>query len=266
MQALLSRPAARTAIGVLVGALVALSLTSIRPASADTASSVNVVELFTSHGCSSCPPADALLGELIENDPTLIALAFHVDYWNDLVHGADGNWVDPFSSPAHTQRQQRYARQALAGQPGVYTPQAIVNGRHAAVGSDTRRIHAALGLPTPAAAQVTIAASATGYDITVVSDDSLAMHSDTGIYLVTFQRHARTEITAGENRHRTLDNHNIVTDMTRLGAVESGRAQRFSVTTGVAGTGASAGAADQGCAVLVQSDALSALYGAALCP
>src|ERR1700736_1842766 len=86
-----------------------------------------VVELFTSQGCSSCPPADALLAELAQR-PDVIALGFHIDYWDDL------GWKDPLSSPAATARQRDYARQF--GRRQVYTPQLVVDGAEEAVGSD----------------------------------------------------------------------------------------------------------------------------------
>ena len=93
-----------------------------------------VVELFTSQGCSSCPPADALIRE-IAHDPALrgrvIPLAFHVDYWDQL------GWRDPFSSAAYSARQADYASKAFHG-GDIYTPQMVVNGREALVGSNYR--------------------------------------------------------------------------------------------------------------------------------
>ena len=85
-----------------------------------------VVELFTSQGCSSCPPADALLHELAGRDD-VIALALHVDYWDYI------GWEDAFADPAHTQRQRQYALEA--GRRSVYTPQMVINGQTAIVGT-----------------------------------------------------------------------------------------------------------------------------------
>src|SRR6516162_11255938 len=94
-----------------------------------------MVELFTSEGCSSCPPADALLTELAGR-PDVLALSFHVDYWDRL------GWKDPFSSPAATERQQRYAE--LLRLATVYTPQMVVDGKWQAVGSDHAEVKRAL--------------------------------------------------------------------------------------------------------------------------
>src|SRR5260370_11560003 len=94
-----------------------------------------VTELFTSQSCSSCQPADRLLVELAR-DPSLVALSWHVDYWNNL------GWKDTFSEPAFTARQKAYG--AVRGDGDVYTPQAVVNGLSQVVGSDHSQIDAAI--------------------------------------------------------------------------------------------------------------------------
>ena len=83
------------------------------------ATSPVVMELFTSQGCYSCPPAEALLGKLIAENPELIALEFHVDYWDDLVYGSHGQWKDPFSSRDNSLRQHAYNQQRIDGRRGV---------------------------------------------------------------------------------------------------------------------------------------------------
>ena len=95
-----------------------------------------VVELFTSQGCSSCPPADALLGELARRSDVL-ALGFHISYWDSL------GWKDPLSSPSSTERQKAYARHFTDGR--IYTPQIVVDGTDEMVGSDRAAVLAAIG-------------------------------------------------------------------------------------------------------------------------
>src|SRR5271168_3386935 len=118
----------------LLGSLVFMS----SPASAGTRPVV--VELFTSQGCSSCPPADALLGDMARRDD-VIALGFHISYWDGLA------WKDPFSSQSSTDRQRAYSRLFHLGQ--VYTPQMVVDGAREMVGSDRQEVLAAVGDARP---------------------------------------------------------------------------------------------------------------------
>ena len=94
-----------------------------------------MLELFTSQGCSSCPPADKLLGELIR-DPSLVAFSLNVDYWDSL------GWKDTLADPRNSERQRAYAR--VRGERGVYTPQMVINGTAHVVGSDKAAIQRAL--------------------------------------------------------------------------------------------------------------------------
>ena len=215
-----------------------------------------VVELFTSHGCSSCPPAERLFGRLVEAAPELVALEYHVDYWDALVHGADGSFADPFSSPAHTARQRAYAEADLEGRPGVYTPQLVLDGRRAMVGSDERRLVAALAeAPIPSGASVRIEPSADGAGRLEARVDGAGPSDE--VVLVRYLDEASTEITGGENRHRTAVNRRVVHAVEPLGAPPeaSGRAFEFAAPP-----------AGEGCAVLLQDRALAALRAAALCP
>ena len=238
-----------------------------------------VVELFTSHGCSSCPPADELLGRLLAADPSVVALEYHVDYWDELVHGADGSFADPFSDPAHTARQRAYAAADLDGRPGVYTPQLVVDGRRAMVGSDRARLGQALLAPPDAAPGVRVEVTrpdGDGRDDDARSGDGdrdvggaapLAVTIDaTGlagdadgidVTLVRYHDRASTEVTGGENRHRTVVNHRVVHALEPLGRPVPG--ERLEIAVAAAASG-------DGCAVLVQDRSLATLHAAALCP
>jgi hypothetical protein len=172
-----------------------------------------VVELFTSQGCSSCPPADALLAELAKRDG-VIALGFHISYWDRL------GWKDPLSSEASTARQAAYARRFNGGQ--IYTPQIVVDGTSEMVGSDRAAVLAALGAARPvAAAPVSFAAD----------HRSVAIGAGAGqgqVLLVRFARHRTTQVGAGENGGRTAEDANGVERLATLGSW-NGAAVRFPV-------------------------------------
>lgn len=165
-----------------------------------------VLELFTSQGCSSCPPADALLSALAGARDDVLALDFHVDYWNYL------NWRDPFSSAAATQRQRRYAAELGTE---VYTPQLVVDGQYQAVGSDRARVLAAIATARPAISA--------GPSLSLASDEN-GLTVDVGagqgsgdILLLGFDPQHVTEVGSGENAGRVLREVNVVRSMTPLG-------------------------------------------------
>lgn len=159
-----------------------------------------VVELFTSQGCSSCPPADALLIRLAQ-DPNVIPLSFHVDYWNHL------GWSDPFSSAAFSQRQQRYAGKLGSN---VYTPQAVINGSTELVGSDETRARRVINGSGARSAGASIKLSRVGGK--VVADVSVTERVAGRLQLVfvTYQRSVTTPVARGENGGRNLRNDFVV--------------------------------------------------------
>lgn len=221
---------------------------------------LKIIELFTSHGCSSCPPADRLLGELLAADPELLALEFHVDYWNSLVHGSAGNFVDPYSSPAFSMRQREYNVANLAGRPGVYTPQAVINGRVAAVGSNRRQIMRALNRDIRQALDIQIIPSPEADKLSVELrslDPAASDLQGIDVKAVSFIDMVTTHITGGENQNLVLDNHHVVTEVVNIGAISKADIQVFSIPRPKPG---------EGCLVLVQEGSMTPIYAASVCP
>jgi len=222
---------------------------------------VKIIELYTSHGCSSCPPAEVLLGELLANDDELLALEFHVDYWNNLIHGSDGNFIDPYSKASYSKRQRDYNVSRLAGRPGVYTPQAVINGAIAAVGSNRRHIGKALRKKAPAAFLIKLQPHETqtsSMQITVSGNEQRRQALEgTDIVLVRYIDAATTQITGGENNRLELHNHHIVTDVQPLGQISAVSDMSYIVDVPNEG---------EGCVVLVQEGARSPIYAALECP
>ncbi len=173
--------------------LPALALAAAHP--------VAVVELFTSEGCSSCPPADAVLSELAR-DPRVIALGFHVDYWDGL------GWKDPLSSPQASARQHRYAR-ALAR--GDYTPQMVVNGRAQLIGSDGDAARAAVKRALAAPAAVDVELSRAGDTLSWKLDKPAPGAALTVALVIDDVVH---RIPRGENAGRTLHHDRAVRSVT----------------------------------------------------
>lgn len=182
-----------------------------------------VIELFTSQGCSSCPPADRLLGELAKSGQlagrAVAPLAFHVDYWNDL------GWADPYSAPQWTERQRQYASDR------VYTPELVVAGGDGVVGSQVARVTAAIaGAPrqallpahaTWAADQVTVTATAP---------------ADADAYVAVYETETTTAVARGENAGSKLPSAHVVRALVRV--AKAGTTATISVPTKWAKPGA----------------------------
>jgi hypothetical protein len=158
-----------------------------------------VIELYTSQGCSSCPPADALLTELARNDPGLLALDLHVTYWDRL------GWKDPFSLPAATQRQQQFSQRL--GLDTVYTPQLVVDGRYEAVGSDRDAVRQAIQRARAAAATIPLTLTPTPAGVHIHAGAGTGRGT---LLLAGFDRQHTTPIGRGENGGRTLTETNVV--------------------------------------------------------
>lgn len=166
-----------------------------------------VVELFTSQGCSSCPPADAMLATLAE-EPGVLPLSFHVDYWDYL------GWADSFARPEFTARQEGYAR--AAGEHAVYTPQLIVGGVDTAVALGPAQLMGLIDANRVAPALVSVQRDATPDGQTI----RLMPLSDLGegveILLVRYAPERAVEMTAGENRGKVVTYTNVVLSLDAL--------------------------------------------------
>lgn len=215
---------------------------------------LGVVELFTSQGCSSCPPADALLAELAE-DEDLIALAYHVDYWNYL------GWKDTLANEENTARQKAYAR--MLERKSVYTPQAVLNGRDHVNGADRQALETKLA---------SMRANGNGLDISVDIDrrnDTLFIEIGAGeaagkanVVLVIFDRRSTVKVESGENAGHTLTYVNSVQSIQPVG-IWKGKATVIELPASVVEDWGR-----QNCAVLLQKmvsdDVPGPILGAAL--
>ena len=164
-----------------------------------------VMELFTSQGCSSCPPADALLAEYAAaHNEHIIPLSFHVDYWNRL------GWADPFSSKSYSERQQWYSQHLPKG--SVYTPQLIVNGRGEVVGNNRKAVGGLVKNELANENTETIAIMDIAIDKNAINFhyNTANIHKNVVLNIALVQKQATTHIKAGENEGVTITNHNIV--------------------------------------------------------
>ena len=170
-----------------------------------------VLELFTSQGCSSCPAADRLMGQLVK-DPALVALSIPVDYWDYL------GWRDTLANSAHSARQRAYARVRADGQ--VYTPQIVVNGAVDALGSDQAAVERAIAETTQESGVMSVPLALTlngnALSLKVPAAETIE-RAAAEVWLCPLAKTIAVAITRGENRGKTITYHNVVRDWLKLG-------------------------------------------------
>lgn len=201
---MISRPLLGTVFGMVTLAALA------HPASAESlrARPKAVVELFTSQGCASCPPADALLTSLAA-EQDVVALAYHVDYWDYV------GWQDTFGKGDYSDRQRAYAKSW--GSSRIYTPQMVVNGATGVVGSRRNEVHGALdGATLPLA--VDIVRDGDMLKVTIPPDNSL---TNAVVWMVTYLDRADVTIDSGENAGKAMVYTQVVTGRQAMGMWES---------------------------------------------
>jgi hypothetical protein len=209
-------------VGAVLGSVVAIGFTATAvlrqpppPASSAPGDRTPVVvELFTSEGCSSCPPADAVLSDLVASQPVgnalVIGLSEHVDYWDSL------GWKDPFSNHKFTERQSAYA--AASNEADIYTPQMVVDGSAAFVGSDRQT---AVGQVSRAASHTKAALRAvwsTGTPRALIVDvPEGSVPSSATVVLAVVEDHLTSSVTRGENKGHQLSHTAVTRQLTTLG-------------------------------------------------
>jgi hypothetical protein len=167
---------------------------------------LKVVELFTSQGCNSCPPADAYLGE-IADDQDVLALSFHVDYWNYL------GWRDEFSDAIYTRRQRDYSARMRSRY--VYTPQMVINGANHHPGNSRGIVASALAVAEPVELSPTMVRTGEmSAQVTLPETEKMPL----AIWVVGFDHRHDVQIGAGENGGRTISYHHVVRELQYLGS------------------------------------------------
>ncbi len=201
-----------------------------------------LAELFTSQGCSSCPPAEAYFETLTERSDVAV-IVWHVDVWDKLVHRGTV-WKDPYSDPAFTARLRQYNK-VIRGTPQIYTPQAIIGGDVSVIGSRTGEIEQAIKSAKRGLTEVSF----------IDGDVALSGGGRGEVIFVRLLREHATNVTGGENKGRQLSGKNIALQGLILGEW-TGEAARFELPE--VGEG-------ETCAVIVQERRAGRVLGAGLC-
>lgn len=169
-----------------------------------------IIELFTSQGCSSCPTADKVLKYFVDNNPNVIALSMHVDYWNYI------GWADPFSSAQITQRQKQYS--AAMGRNNIYTPQMVIDGKYQESGSHYNKILPLVGEALSGAKDVPVSVDAVDNKLQVgITPHSSQAQENADIVVIGYDNEKTTKVTRGENSGEEITNANIVQYIKTIG-------------------------------------------------
>jgi hypothetical protein len=191
----------------IVKAACGLWLVLASPLAAQTSPAV-VVELYTSQGCSSCPPADAFLAKLAD-DPAVIPLALHVDYWDYI------GWADSFANPKFTERQKAYAH--AEGSKTIYTPQFIIGGKDRVVGHSPGEVAAKIIEVMQKGGSVQLWLERQGDFVSIRAAAVKPLARNMRIQLVRYEPSSEVDIKRGENAGHKITYHNIVTSWTSVG-------------------------------------------------
>ncbi|GAA6158377.1 MULTISPECIES: DUF1223 domain-containing protein [unclassified Ruegeria] len=199
-----------------VASLLSLVLTAPVAAESDPV----VIELFTSQGCSSCPPADKLMHELVKRDD-VIGLALHVDYWDYI------GWEDEYAKPDHTLRQRAYAR--WGGRSMIYTPQMVINGQQDVVGAKSQELERIIDAHLTAAPEAEVVAARVGNEVTVdVTPVDLPGGGTYDVRVVQYSPMRHASIRRGELAGHELDYANVVEAWQMAGKWDGVAPQQFS--------------------------------------
>ena len=175
-----------------------------------------LVELFTSEGCSSCPPADRLLIDISTKQPykdaEVITLGFHVDYWDHI------GWKDRFSSREYTKRQEEYSRRLRLN--STYTPQIVVDGEREVVGNNRQSVDDAVTKSRGEKADVSLKLKDDQLSINI---EKLAAPKGSTVYLAVAESGLRSAVSSGENSGRSLDHASVVRELRAVGKIEAGK-------------------------------------------
>jgi hypothetical protein len=206
-----------------------------------------LVELFLSQACNMCPPAAALFPEIAARGD-VVALAWHIDYWN-MTDSEHGRWEDPYSRASFTKRQKLYNIN-IRHRSSIYTPQVVVNGELQTVGGHRDKVSALINETSRTETLLTASVEDGEMRFTLGENENGG-----NAYFVTFKRAVKTRITGGENAGKVFDEVNVVTDMRPLGLVRRTGAE-LSVPMPAAG---------DGCALIVQEPKQKRVVAAAYC-